>query len=128
MTVTPIYAALLALLYIALSAQVILYRRRNRVSLGDGGQKELAQLVRAHGNCAEYGTLGIVLLAIVELQGAAPGWAVHGLGLMLLVGRILHGYAFSRFPMIMGLQVPGMALTLFMIVFSALALLAGALL
>ncbi|MEL7164955.1 MAG: MAPEG family protein [Pseudomonadota bacterium] len=127
MTVTPIYAGLLALLYVALAAQVIRYRRRNRVSLGDGGQKELAQLVRAHGNCAEYGTLGIVLLALVELQGTAPALAVHGLGCMLLVGRILHGYAFSRFPMVMGLRVPGMALTLFMIVFSALALLAGAL-
>lgn len=127
MTVTPIYAAVLALLYLALSAQVIAYRRKARVSLGDGGQKELAQLVRAHGNCAEYGTFGIVLLALTEMQGAMPGWVLHGLGCMLLIGRCLHGYAFSRFPMIMGLRVPGMVLTLTMILASALALGIGAL-
>lgn len=125
MTITPFYAALLVLLYLWLTAQVILYRRANFVSLGDQGDKKLAQLIRAHGNFTENAPMGIVLVALVELQGAMPGVVIHALGLLLLVGRCVHGYAFSHFPLNMRGRVAGMALTLTMLALSALTLLAG---
>ena len=89
--------------------------------MGDGGYPRLLQLTRAHGNCAEYATLGLVLLAVAELQGT-PLVLVHLFGLMLLGGRVAHAAAFLQFPMVMRLRVAGMALTFSMLNFTALAL------
>ena len=41
------YGALVALLYLALSVRVILYRRGNRISLGDAGDPVLLGRIRA---------------------------------------------------------------------------------
>ena len=43
---------------------------------------------------------------------------------MLLAGRVMHGYGFSASPPIMALRVSGMSLTLIMIAVTALGLLA----
>lgn len=126
-SITPIYAALLTLLLIFLSAQVIIYRRRNRLSLGDEGDRRLLRLMRAHGNCAEYAPLGLILLALVEAK-AAPAIAVHLLGLLLLAGRVIHAIGFSGENLIMRLRVFGMVLTFTMLGLSAIGLLAHALL
>ena len=41
LSITPIYAALFALFFVALSLRVIRFRRSARISLGDGGDEEL---------------------------------------------------------------------------------------
>ena len=41
LTITPIYAGLIALLFIVLSTRVIFYRRANLISTGDQGDKAL---------------------------------------------------------------------------------------
>jgi len=92
-TVTPIYAALLALLFLGLSARVITYRRSNLLSLGDEGDKGLLKRMRAQANCAEYVPIGILLLLLLELTGA-PLWLLHALGLSFTAGRLLHAYGF----------------------------------
>lgn len=69
--VTPLYAAALTALFISLSLRVIALRRSGRVSLGDAGDPALLARIRAQGNCAEYAPLGIVLLLLAELAGAA---------------------------------------------------------
>ena len=119
--VTSLYAGLLALLFIALSWRVIAVRRSERVSLGDGDNKDLRQRTRAHGNFAEYTPIGLILLACVELQGA-PGVAVHLLGLMLLAGRGLHAAAFWTHPMNFTFRTWGMLLTFGMLAISAVGL------
>lgn len=119
-SITPLYAGLIALLYIHLSIRVIKIRRGDRISLGDGGRDDMAYRVRAHANLAEYAPLGLILLGMIELQGA-PIWAVHILGLMLLVGRLLHAWAFGQSPQNMPGRVYGMLLTLLMIILAALA-------
>ncbi len=124
--VTPIYAAILTLLFLALSARVIVYRRANRLSLGDEGNRSLLKRMRAQANCAEYAPMALILLLLVELQGA-PALALHALGMTLLAGRLLHGYGFSASPPVMGLRVLGMTLTLVMMALAALGLLAHAL-
>lgn len=45
--VTALYTACVALLFLILSARVILYRRANRISLGDVGDKALIKRMRA---------------------------------------------------------------------------------
>ena len=88
---TALYAALLALLFCALSINVIRSRRTQRVALGDGNNATLRQAMRAHGNCAEYAPIFLILLGLVEYHGL-PFWGVHALGLIFLAGRLFHAY------------------------------------
>jgi hypothetical protein len=94
MVVTPLYAGLLALWFFVLGARVIDQRRRNKVSLGDGGNMMLQRAIRGHANFSEYVPLALLLLAILELS-RFPLYVLHGLGATLLAARLLHGYAFS---------------------------------
>ena len=109
--ITPIYAAALALVFIALSVRVIVYRRANKLGLGDHGDKGLLKRMRAQANCAEYAPFGVVLMILIELQNG-PAIIIHGIGALLLIGRVAHGVGFSAGPPIMMLRVWGMILTL----------------
>lgn len=111
LAITSLYAGLLGLWLLILSARVILYRRSASVSLGDAGDKVLMRRIRAQGNFTEYAAIALVLLALLELQGF-PVWALHLLGAAFLIGRILHGLALSFSPKPSPLRVPGMVLTL----------------
>ncbi|MBD3663775.1 MAPEG family protein [Sulfitobacter aestuariivivens] len=124
--VTPIYAALLILLFLVLSWRVIMYRRANLISLGDNDDKNLRKRMRAQANFVEYTPIGLILLLLVELQGA-PTIALHLLGLSLLLGRVLHAYGFASTPQKILLRQGGMVLTLAMLLLGALGLLAHAL-
>ncbi|AXT25406.1 hypothetical protein D1823_01615 [Ruegeria sp. AD91A] len=119
LAITPIYAALIAILYVALSVKVILQRRSDKISVGDGGSKLMIKAIRTHSNCAEYAPIALLLIAMVELQGAG-GLILHGLGLMLLAGRLLHAYGFGRTPQIVILRQAGMSLTFLAILIAAI--------
>ena len=88
-TVTPLYAALAALILIFLTFRVIGLRRSKKVAFGDGGVPELVHAIRAHGNFIEYVPVTLLLILIVELIGGARG-TVHGLGAMLIAARLFH--------------------------------------
>ena len=120
LTVTPLYAGLLGLLFVILSIGVIAARFTTHVPLGDGGETLLIKRIRVHGNCAEYAPMGLILLAMTELQGA-PLWVVHLLGLMLLAGRVLHAVGLGRTPQIILFRRGGMVLTFAMLILAALA-------
>ncbi|WP_375281697.1 MAPEG family protein [Pseudooctadecabacter sp.] len=120
--ITPLYAAALALIFIALSIRVITYRRGNQLGLGDHGDKSLMKRMRAHANFAEYAPFGLLLMLLVELQEGA-GWVLHLTGLLLLLGRAGHAYGFSASPPKMNLRVGGMLMTFASIVVSVLAIL-----
>ena len=92
MIVTPIYAGLLALLYLVLSYRVVLMR--DKVSLGDGGNPVLQRRIRAHGNFSEYVPFILIMIGILELNHL-PFYALNILGLTLLIARLLHGYSLS---------------------------------
>jgi len=109
--ITPIYAGLLALLLLALSYNVVLGRRLHKVSVGDGNEKDLVKRIRTQANWVEYAPIGIILLALDELQGIGA-LLVHLGGLTLLLGRVFHAYGFSRKPQIVKLRQWGMYLTL----------------
>ncbi len=116
--VTPIYAGLLAVLFIALSARVIARRISAHVSLGDGGDALLMRRIRVQGNCAEYAPFGVLLLAVAELSGAAPLW-LHLCGVALVAGRISHAIGLGSDPEVSALRRLGMVAT-----FAALGVLA----
>jgi uncharacterized membrane protein YecN with MAPEG domain len=87
--VLPYYAAALAVMYVLLAGLVIRQRFKTRVGLGDGQQPELIKVVRIHGNFAEYAPLLLVLLLVLEIQGAAL-WQLHLIGGLTFFGRISH--------------------------------------
>jgi uncharacterized membrane protein YecN with MAPEG domain len=93
MTVTPIYAGILALLFFVLSLRVIKMRGAG-ISLGDGGNPVMLRRIRGHGNFAEYVPFILLMMAMLELSHFST-YFLHGLGIVLVVGRLLHGYALS---------------------------------
>ena len=88
-SVTAFYAALLALLVVALSLRVALYRVRHRVEMGAGGHQVLERRIRVHGNAVEFIPLGLILLLLLELSGVGSA-ALHGLGAAFLLARLMH--------------------------------------
>lgn len=108
--IVPFYAALLILLFVALSLRVIRFRRRTGVPIGHGGQAVLERSARVHANFAEYVPAALILLGFVEAQGW-PSLAIHVLCLALLAGRLSHAFGVAREPENFRFRVTGMALT-----------------
>lgn len=113
-TITLFYAALIAIWLIVLSARVIMYRRQNLVEIGPGEGRTLEFRVRAQGNLTEYAPFALLLMALLETNGL-PAWAMHGLGVLLVSGRLAHGWSFSFADGHMRARVLGMVLTLMML-------------
>ena len=124
-SVTALYASLLAILFIVLSARVIAGRRLQKVALGVEGNPELLRRARVQGNFAEYVPLALVLMALAELQGTAP-WLIHGIGTALFAGRLVHAFGVSRTPEDYRFRVTGMTLTFGAIAVAAVTNLARA--
>lgn len=93
MIIVPLYAGILALGFFVLSVKVIGFRRKG-VSLGDGGDPLLLRAIRGHANFAEYVPLALVLMGFLEANHASA-LLLHGLGIALVIARLLHGYALS---------------------------------
>lgn len=117
--VTPIYAALLGLVFVVLSLRTIRTRRAARVGVGIGGNADLERAMRVHANFAEYVPLTLLLLLLAELGGRS-GWLVHALGAALLVGRSLHAFGMSRASEDFRFRVTGVAVTLTVLIAAAL--------
>jgi uncharacterized membrane protein YecN with MAPEG domain len=91
--VTPLYAGLLALLFLVLSWRVVNLRRAG-IIYGDNGKPEVIRVVRAQANFAEYVPLALLMLGFLEL-GHFSIYALHALGLTLLLARLVHGVSLS---------------------------------
>lgn len=111
MRITSFYAALLALLFGALSVRTLLLRRRLRVAVGDAGNAQLLRAMRVHANFAEYVPLCLLLLAFCEAHGTPAPW-LHAALAGLLVARLSHAYGVSQVNEPVGFRVLGVALTL----------------
>ncbi len=87
--ITSLYAAPLGLMGLGLAAHVIMLRTKTGISIMDGGNVQLAERIRRHGNFIENVPFILLLMALAELNGVANIW-VHISGALLIVGRILH--------------------------------------
>ena len=92
--ITGLYGGCLGLLLVVLSIRVVRMRDRFKTGIGSGGEPELARAIRVHGNFVEYVPLSLILLATLEIQGAAV-WVLHFFGAALLLGRVLHAWGLS---------------------------------
>jgi uncharacterized membrane protein YecN with MAPEG domain len=93
--ITGVSAALIGLLAVYLTANVIRFRLRFKVGAGDGGHPELAQAIRAHGNLIEHAPLALILIGSAEALGANSG-LIYVLGALLVIGRLASAWGLSR--------------------------------
>lgn len=105
--VTALYAAALALLFLALALRVVLLRKQLKTGLGDAGDPRLQRAIRVQGNLAEYAALALLLLLLMELNGARPA-LLHAGGGLLLWSRAVHAYGVSQERERLGWRMAGM--------------------
>ena len=111
-TITLLYAALLGIVGFILQCLVGPLRGRHNVSLDHGGHKDLNEAIRRHGNWAENVPYILLMMALIEINGASKGW-LHALGLLLLASRMIHPMGMDANRMAHPLRIVGMAGTVF---------------
>ena len=122
MTIVPTYAAILGLLFILLSKNVIKTRRRERVAIGDGGNPRVQRAIAVHNNFAQYVPLSLLLLAFLEMQQGSTV-LIQILCTALLIARLLHAYGVSQMQENFRFRIAGMLMTFGVIGLTALLLL-----
>ena len=122
MLITPLYAAILGLLFVGLSVRTLRLRRKLKIALGDGDQPILMRAIRVHSNFAEYVPISLLLVFFLELQ-IGPTFLVHLLCITLLVGRSVHAYGVSQIDENYRFRVAGIALTFVVVISAALRIL-----
>jgi uncharacterized protein len=117
--ITPLYAGLIGLLYIALAYNVSRLRVGLKIAIGDGGNHQLSRAIRAHANLTENAPIALILLAVIEVQDFSIV-VLHVLGATLVIGRLLHAYGLSRNAGTSFGRAGGILLTWLMILFASL--------
>jgi uncharacterized protein len=87
--ITILYALPLAVIFLGLFMNVTMRRSALNLSIGDGGDADLHERIRKHGNFVEWTPIVLILLALAEANNAAP-LALHAAGILFVVGRVLH--------------------------------------
>jgi uncharacterized protein len=123
--IVPVYAAVLAFIYIVLSARVIQARRSAKVAIGTRGDVQLERKMRVHANFAEYVPFALLLATFSEMQGR-PAWLIHLLCLALVAGRVVHAYGVSQVHENFRLRMAGVGTTFAVLAIAALSLLSQA--
>lgn len=116
--ITGFYAGLLALLYLILAARIIRLRWKYRVGIGSGGEEELKAAIRVQGNFIEYVPFILILLGIIETQGAASA-LVHGMGITTLIARLSHAVGITKTIGVSVFRTIGVLGTFAVLLFSA---------
>lgn len=119
-TVTALYAGILALIYFAMTMKVVRSRYRFQVAIGEGSSTKFLRIVRGHGNFSEYVPLTLVLMTLAELSNVSV-WPLHVIGLSLVAGRLLHAWCFMFSDGNLNIRRAGMMLTMFPLVSGGLA-------
>ncbi len=126
LSITPLYAGLLALVFAVLSALVVIQRVALDKAPDGADETDLNKSMRVQANFVEYVPITLFLMLCAELQGA-PAVAVHAMGIALLAARLAHAIGMSRTPQVIALRAGGFLLTVLTLVLSALAVIGHAL-
>ena len=118
--ISALYASLTGLILVFLAFRVVQARRSQKIGLGSGGDKTVEHAMRVHANATEYAPIGLIMIALLEINGGAP-WLIHALGGGLVLARLLHLQGFgSSTGTSMG-RVAGTAGTWFILIIAAAA-------
>ena len=125
LSVTPIYIAILGLLFIPFTLRAGLYRVQSKIFIGTGDDPEMLRRIRGQGNFVETVPIALLLIITMELVGAKDMW-LHGLGIALVLGRICHYVAITEIGPSVCRPI-GMVSTLLTILISSVWILVSAL-
>lgn len=90
-----LYAGLNGLILLWLAVHVSMVRGRENVMIGDGGNPAMIRAMRGMANFIEFVPLILLQMALMAILGA-PVWLIHVFGIALTLGRLAHGWHFSR--------------------------------
>lgn len=124
-TAAGLYIGLNLLILLFAGVNVSRYRRATQTPLGEG-EGQLQQACRAFGNSAEWLPGALLGLAAAAHLGA-PAPAIHVLGIMLTLGRVIFIYGLMSSPGPSVGRIAGMALTYLVYLGLGLGLVAHAL-
>lgn len=124
-----LYLSVLTIIYFYISFEVVKQRRLAKVSVGYGEKRSLlSQYVSASSNFAHYTPLFVILLIMAEQAWSLPALAVHIIGSVFVIGRLIHFKSLSDFELrekpIFKFRVRGMMMTFFPLLGLALYILA----
>jgi uncharacterized membrane protein YecN with MAPEG domain len=123
--VTALYAGLNGLILLVLAIRVARQRGIAKVGIGTGGDVTLERASRIHGNAVENVPIVLILLGLAEACGSGLV-LLHGMGIALTLGRLLHAWGLTRSPNESVGRAAGMILTWFALAVGAIrALLTG---
>jgi len=88
------YAGILGLMFVALSMNVAINRKKLKIALGDDNII-IKRKIRAHGNFSEYTPFFLILLYMIEKNGASP-LTINMLGTLFVIARLLHAYSLLK--------------------------------
>jgi uncharacterized membrane protein YecN with MAPEG domain len=92
--ITGIYAGICGLLLVVLYVRISQRRLATKIGVGSGGDAELEQRVRAHGNLVESAPFALILLFLIEQTGLGSMY-VHALGATFIAARVAHAQGMS---------------------------------
>lgn len=89
--ITGLYAAIMVIFALVLSARAGTFRGKSGISIlyGDPVNMELAQRVRVHQNFLEYVPMAIILMGTLELNGGNAVF-LNVFGVVLIIARFAH--------------------------------------
>ncbi len=122
--ITSIYAALLGIMFTAITLRIALIRNVRSLSMGHGGDLDFEKLIRGQANFTETVPIALILIFLLEHQGTAAV-TLHTLGIALLLGRISHYLQLTGTLQHTIFRVIGMVLTLSAILIASTRLLFG---
>lgn len=91
MPVTSLYAAILAIIFVALSLNVVRNRVKFKVGIYSKGHLPLDLAIRAQGNFFEYVPFALILMGMIEMGGGNLRW-LHITGQVLVASRLMHAF------------------------------------
>jgi uncharacterized membrane protein YecN with MAPEG domain len=92
--VTALYAAIIGLLAVILTVNVIRNRVVLKIDSGDGGNAKMGMVIRAHANFAQHAPLALLLIGFAEALGTGKA-VIHILGAALVLARLLSAWGLS---------------------------------
>jgi uncharacterized membrane protein YecN with MAPEG domain len=92
--ITGIYAGICGLLLVVLYVRISQRRLATKIGVGSGGDAELEQRVRAHGNLVESAPFVLILLYLIEQTGLSSTY-IHVLGAAFVIARLAHAQGMS---------------------------------
>jgi len=93
--ITALYASIIGLLLIYLSARVISQRLKKQIGIGDKGDPDMARAIRVQANLIEYAPIALILMFFCETNGL-DGRFIHAAGMVLVIGRISHASGLGK--------------------------------